>query len=142
MRSILKTFEENCAPVEHPENSEENRAPARRILKILKKIALPRGASLKSRRCFIQNCAPIRSILKIRSIFHAGHVNEYTDEHACIHTYIHTYMHTYPKQPASGFLHGGQASPGAGILKLFHSGPCKGRHLKALYFGPLHGLAS
>ena len=38
------------------------------LLKMLMKMALPYGASLKSRRCFIQNCAPV-SILETWSIF-------------------------------------------------------------------------
>ena len=40
-------------------------------LKILMKIAFSCGASSKFRRCFIKNRAPVRSILKIPSIFHS-----------------------------------------------------------------------
>ena len=43
----------------------QNRAPVQGVLKILKKIALPSGASSKIRRFFAQNRAPVRSILKI-----------------------------------------------------------------------------
>ena len=71
---------------EHLQNfvvsSSQNRAP------------VWRGAALKSHRRFIQNCTPVRSILKILSIFHCIRMKIHV--YTYIHTYIHTYTHTYP----------------------------------------------
>ena len=77
----------------------------------LMQIALPRGASSKFHRFFVQNRAPMRSIRKIRSIFH----------YICICIYIHT----YPKQGGSGLLHGG---PYISLLEIYKGsgmGGCK-----------------
>ena len=102
----------------------------RSILKILKKIALPCGASLTNRRLFIKHRDPVQSVMKIlkparsilktllivhsksrsraeQSIFGIWSVFHYihTNIHACMHThftYIHTYIHTY----THAYIHG------------------------------------